>query len=39
VEGVFGHIKHNRNFRRFMLRGLLKVRTELGLLSLAHNII
>ena len=39
VEGVFGHIKHNRNFRRFMLRGLLKVRTELGLLSLAHNFI
>lgn len=39
VEGVFGHIKHNRNFRRFMLRGLRKVHTELGLLSLAHNFI
>lgn len=39
VEGVFGHIKYNRNFRRFMLRGLAKVRTELGLLSLAHNFI
>lgn len=39
VEGVFGHIKYNRNFRRFMLRGLQKVRTELGLLSLAHNFI
>ena len=39
VEGVFGHIKFNRNFRRFMLRGLPKVRTELGLLSLAHNFI
>ena len=39
VEGVFGHIKHNRNFRRFMLRGLQKVHTELGLLSLAHNFI
>jgi len=39
VEGVFGHIKYNRNFRRFMLRGLQKVHTELGLLSLAHNFI
>jgi transposase len=39
VEGVFGHIKHNRKFKRFMLRGLKKVRTELGLLSLAHNLI
>jgi transposase len=39
VEGVFGHIKYNRNFQRFMLRGLRKVRTELGLLSLAHNFI
>jgi transposase len=39
VEGVFGHLKYNRNFRRFMLRGLQKVRTELGLLSLAHNFI
>jgi hypothetical protein len=39
VEGVFGHIKYNRSFRRFMLRGLQKVRTELGLLSLAHNFI
>jgi transposase len=39
VEGVFGHIKYNRNFRRFMLRGLKKVRTELGLLAVAHNFI
>jgi transposase len=39
VEGVFGHIKYNRDFRRFMLRGLKKVRTELGLLALAHNFI
>lgn len=39
VEGVFGHIKYNRNFRRFMLRGLKKVRTEMGLISLAHNFI
>ena len=39
VESVFGQIKFNRNFTRFMLRGLNKVRTELGLLSLAHNFI
>jgi transposase len=38
VEGVFGIIKHNKNFRKFMLRGLDKVEIEAGLLSLAHNI-
>jgi hypothetical protein len=37
VESVFGHLKHNRRFRRFHLRGLEKVRTELGILSIAHN--
>lgn len=37
VEGVFGQIKYNRGFRRFLLRGLSKVRTELGLLAMAHN--
>lgn len=37
VEAVFGHIKQNRQFRRFMLRGLDKVTTEWGLLCLAHN--
>lgn len=39
VEGVFGHIKFNREFTKFMLRGMKKVRIELGLLSLAHNFI
>lgn len=39
VEAVFGHIKHNRQFRRFMLRGLEKVTTEWGLLSIAHNML
>jgi len=38
VEGVFGIIKHNKNFRKFMLRGLKKVEIETGLLSLAHNL-
>jgi transposase len=37
VESVFGQIKHNRHFRRFMLRGLEKVTIEYGLIVLAHN--
>lgn len=37
-EAVFGMIKSNRNYRRFLLRGLEKVEIEAGLLSLAHNI-
>lgn len=37
VESVFGHIKGNRSFRRFSLRGLEKVSTEFGLVALAHN--
>jgi len=37
VETVFGHIKHNLSFRRFHLRGLEKVNTEWGLVSIAHN--
>lgn len=36
-ESVFGQIKQNRGFRRFLLRGLEKVKTEFGLLALAHN--
>ncbi len=37
VESVFGHIKHNMAFRRFNLRGLEKVKTEWGLVCIAHN--
>lgn len=37
VESVFAQIKHNRGFRRFMLRGLEKVKIEWGLLAIAHN--
>jgi transposase len=37
VEPVFGMIKHNRGFRRFLLKGLDKVTIEFGLLALAHN--
>jgi hypothetical protein len=38
VEAVFGNIKNNQNFRRFMLRGIKKVEIEAGLLALAHNL-
>jgi transposase len=38
VESVFGMIKNNWGFRRFMLRTLPKVEIEAGLLALAHNI-
>jgi hypothetical protein len=34
---VFGNIKNNQGFRKFMLRGLDKVEIEAGLLSVAHN--
>ena len=37
VETVFGHIKHNMAFRRFHLRRLEKVKTEWGLVCIAHN--
>ena len=37
VESVFGQIKHNMHFRRFSLRGLEKVKTEWGLICIAHN--
>jgi hypothetical protein len=37
VETVFGQIKHNMHFRRFGLRGQAKVKTEWGLVALAHN--
>ncbi len=38
VEAVFGNIKQNKSFRRFMLRGKEKVLIETGLLAIAHNI-
>lgn len=38
VEAVFGNIKQNKGFRRFMLRGLEKVTIETGLIALAHNL-
>ena len=38
VEPVFGHIKYNRNFNRFTLRGLKKAEIEFGLHALANNL-
>ena len=37
VEAVFGILKHNHGFKRFSLRGKLKVEIETGLHALAHN--
>lgn len=38
VETPFGDTKHNRRFRRFLLRGISKVKIEAGLLAIGHNI-
>ncbi|BAV95212.1 IS1182 family transposase [Ichthyobacterium seriolicida] len=38
VEPVFGHIKSNRNFKRFTHKGIKKAELEFGLHALAHNL-
>jgi transposase len=38
VEGAFGILKQDMGFRRFLLRGQVKVQTELLLLAIAFNI-
>jgi transposase len=38
VETVFGQLKGNQGFRRFLLRGTKKVSTEWGLLVLGYNL-
>ena len=38
VEPVFGQIKEARGFRRFLLRGLAKIRGEWCLVCLTHNL-
>ena len=38
VETVFGQIKGNQGFRRFLLRGTAKVSTEWGLFALGYNL-
>ena len=39
VEPVFGQIKEDRGFRRFLLRGLEKLRGEWRLVCLTHNLL
>jgi transposase len=39
AEPPFGHIKHVRGFRQFLLRGLAKVSGEWSLISLTHNLL
>jgi len=39
VEPVFGQIKAVRGFRRFLLRGLAKIRGEWRLVCLTHNLL
>jgi len=38
VEAVFGNIKQNKKFTRFMLRGKENVLIECGLIALAHHL-
>ena len=38
TEPVFANIKHNKGFKRFMLRSLPKVEIETALLAIAHNL-
>ena len=38
VEPVIGDIKENYGFTKFYLRGLEKVKIEINLVSIAHNL-
>jgi transposase len=38
VEAVFGIIKQNKNYRKFLTRGLEKTQIEFGLIALSHNL-
>ena len=38
VEGAFGVLKEDMDFRQFLLRGQVKVETELLILSMAYNV-
>jgi IS5 family transposase len=39
VEPVFGRIKQARGFRKFLLRGLNKVRGEWAMVCTVHNLL
>ena len=38
AESPYGDIKHNKKYRIFMRRGLKKVKTEVSLVFMLHNI-
>lgn len=38
IETCFGDMKHNMKFQRFNLRGLAKAKTEITIVSIAHNL-
>ena len=38
IESCFGDIKHNMGFRRFHVRKIEKVKTEITLVAMAHNL-
>ena len=38
IEPLFGHLKHNRRFTRFHLRGLAGARLEILLLAICVNL-
>lgn len=38
VEGVFGVLKNDYEFQRFLLRGKTKVKLEILLLSMGYNL-
>ncbi len=38
VEGAFGVLKNDYEFQRFLLRGKIKVKLEILLLSMGYNL-
>ena len=38
IEAIFGHLKYNLGYTRFLLRGLEKVKAEFTLMCLAYNL-
>ena len=38
VEGAFGVIRQDYGFRRFLMRGMPKVRTEFLLMAFGYNV-
>ena len=38
VEPVYGNLTQNLDFREFLLRGLVKVKIEMNIACIAHNL-